>query len=154
VKQEETPLAAADDINEKILRVRMWLDMDMDRLAEEDEDEQDPEEKAHLLDLRDVMKHISDQSQRIVELEAIVERLPKTCDGVPFFLGDTLYHPNDDPAYWGNADVLMIKVDSLSQPVSFSEYRGDFNVSGAGHSVEGGNLDFYSNRDLCPKRES
>lgn len=142
-----------ETINEKIDLVTMWLDMDLERLAEEDEGEQDPDEKTYMLALRDVLKHLSEQTQRVEELEQIVNRLPKTADGVPFFIGDTLYHPNDDSSYWGNAELLTIKVESLSSPASFSKYRGDFTVSGSGHSVEGGNLDFYSKRDACPKLE-
>lgn len=146
-----TPAAGTDGINEQLERVRLWLHMDMERIADEDEDEQDPEEKSYLIALRDVLKHMDTQAKRIAELEQIVNRLPKTSDGVPFFIGDTLYHRNDEPTYWGPAEVLSIKVDSISHPASFREYRGDFTVSGSGDSIEGGNLDFYANRDACPK---
>ena len=87
------------------------------------------------------------------EVCRLAKRLPKTADGVPFFIGDTLYHPNDDREYFGTSDVLEIKVDAISHPASFAEYRGDFTVSGSGHSVEGGNLDFYASREACPKRD-
>jgi len=83
-------------------------------------------------------------------LESIVDRLPKTADGVPFFIGDVLYSPNPDPEYFGSADILEVTIESISKGASFVEYRGEFTVSGSGSDIEGGNLDFYSTRDACP----
>lgn len=82
-------------------------------------------------------------------LDAIVLRLPRTADGMPFFIGDTVYMPNEDREYFGPEDVLEVKVESLSQPVSFAEYRGNFNVIAG--DVEGGNLDFYSSREAAAR---
>jgi hypothetical protein len=84
-------------------------------------------------------------------LESIVDRLPKTSDGVPFFIGDVLYIPNPDRGYFGPEDVLQVTIESISKGASFVEYRGDFTVSGSGSDIEGGNLDFYSTAEACPK---
>jgi len=77
-------------------------------------------------------------------------RLPKTADGVPFFIGDTLFIPNDDREYFGPEPVLSVKVDYISKGASFVEYRGDFTI-GTDGDIEGGNLDFYSTREACPE---
>lgn len=84
-------------------------------------------------------------------LAAIFERLPRTADGVPFFIGDALYIPNPDRGYFGSEDVLQVTIESISKGVSFVEYRGDFTISGSGSDIEGGNLDFYSTREACPQ---
>ncbi len=85
-------------------------------------------------------------------LESIVDRLPKTADGVPFFIGDTLFIPNDDREYFGPEPILEVKVDYISNGSSFVEYRGNFTI-GTNGDIEGGNLDFYSSRDACPNRD-
>jgi hypothetical protein len=76
-------------------------------------------------------------------------RLPKTADGVPFFIGDTVFSPNHDREYFGPDPVVEMKVDYISKGASFVEYRGDFTI-GTDGDMEGGNLDFYSTREACP----
>ncbi len=76
-------------------------------------------------------------------------RLPKTADGVPFFVGDTVYMRNDDTGYFGPEPILELKVESIGSEPHFKEYRGAFNVTAG--DAEGGNLEFYSSRDACPK---
>jgi hypothetical protein len=83
-------------------------------------------------------------------LEAIVDRLPKTADGVPFFIGDKVFSPNPDREYFGSDAILEVTIESIFKGASFVEYRGEFTVSGTGSDIEGGNLDFYSTREACP----
>ena len=82
---------------------------------------------------------------------SIIERLPRTADGVPFFIGDELYIPNPDRGYFGSEDVLKVKIEAISKGASFVEYRGDFTISGSGSDIEGGNLDFYSTREAASR---
>jgi len=63
---EETKTAGFD---ESLFLVNMSLDMDADRIADQDEDEQDPQEKAILLAFREVVRRVETQAKRIEELE-------------------------------------------------------------------------------------
>ena len=66
---EETKTAGFD---ESLLLVNMSLDMDADRLADQDEDEQDPQEKAIFLAFREVVRRVKTQAKRIEELEDVL----------------------------------------------------------------------------------
>jgi len=66
---EETKTAGFD---ESMFLVKMSLDMDADRLADQDESEQDPEEKALFLAFREVVQRVDSQAKRIEELEDVL----------------------------------------------------------------------------------
>lgn len=147
---KEEPKTA--NFDESLVIVNLLLDMDEDRIADEDEEEQNPQEKENLLHFREVVRRVETQAKQIESLQAIVDRLPKTSDGVPFFIGDTVFIPNDDREYFGPEPILEVKVNYVSGGASFVEYRGDFTI-GTDGDIEGGNLDFYSSRDACPNRD-
>jgi len=90
------------------------------------------------------------QSESIERLKSAVDGLPKTADGVPFFIGDKVFSPNPDRQYFGPDEILEVTIAYISKGTSFVEYRGEFTVSGSGSDIEGGNLDFYSTREACP----
>jgi len=58
--------------DESLFLVNMSLDMDADRLADLDEDEQDPQEKAIHLAFREVVRRVETQAKRIEELEDVL----------------------------------------------------------------------------------
>jgi len=89
------------------------------------------------------------ETEPTARIDAIVANLPRTGDGVPFFIGDTLYIQNTDRGFFGPEPVLAGTVHSISQGVSFAEYRGDFTIETTA-ACEAGNLDFYSTREAVP----
>lgn len=66
---EETKTTGFD---ESLFLVNMLLDMDADRIADQSEDEQDPQEKANLLHFREVVRRVETQAKRIEELEDVL----------------------------------------------------------------------------------
>jgi hypothetical protein len=97
----------------------------------------------------DSLISVIEKAAEVCELDKS-SQLPKTADGVPFFIGDTLFIPNNDREFFGPDPILSVKVDYISKGASFVEYRGDFTI-GADGDIEGGNLDFYSTREACPE---
>ena len=80
--------------------------------------------------------------------DAQLERLPKTGDGQPIFLGDTLFCENFDRSWFGESDVIEVKITSIHAGLVFDSYRGTVTVSG--EDVELGNLEFYADREAVP----
>lgn len=57
------------------------------------------------------------------KLREALARSPMTADGVPIFLGDTVYVENPDSSYFGNEEVLTIQVHYMSADIGFVEYK-------------------------------
>lgn len=72
--------ALESGLEESLWLVRMRLDMDANRIADEDEDEQDIEEKRYLLALRKVIQHVDSQAKRIADLERLLTGVISRCD--------------------------------------------------------------------------
>jgi len=66
VMTEEQNTASFD---ESLCIVNMLLDMDADRIADQDEDEQDPQEKENLLHFREVVRRVESQAKQIESLQ-------------------------------------------------------------------------------------
>ena len=72
----------------------------------------------------------------------IVNRLPKTKDGVPVVPGDKVWFVNTDKSYWGEDSAIEQTVSSISINDPPSTYDGS-HVVGC-DNWEGGNLECYS----------
>lgn len=88
-------------------------------------------------------------NKRAEEAEAVIEKLPKTADGVPISPGMTVYMECPDPKYWRveAGTIIETTADSITVGRGFKEYSGEFTI--CGEDLECGNLDFYSTREAA-----
>lgn len=84
-----------------------------------------------------------------LDITALLDRLPKTKDGHPIFLNDTVFSENHDRSFFGDHDQLEHTVIGISAGLTFDEYEGDVTV--LAEDWEGGNLDCYRHRENVPK---
>lgn len=86
------------------------------------------------------------------EIDQLIERLPKTKDGFPILIGDSVFIANDDKFYFGDDDILVFKVDSImlkpTKGAMAQWYSGKFVIGGEDH--ETGNLDCYALKENMP----
>ena len=84
---------------------------------------------------------MSDES----DLQAVVNRLPKTKDGAPIVPGDKVWFINEDEQYWGEDSAIEQTVSSISINDSTHAYEGSHVV--CCDNWEGGNLECYADEN-------
>lgn len=82
----------------------------------------------------------------------LLKATPHTFDGIPIYLGQTVYVVNDDRDFFGPDEAIEMKVESLTLGTNFLAYTGGFTVTS--ESYEFGNLDCYSTKESCLKSTS
>lgn len=83
--------------------------------------------------------------QAAVLSKDLLERLPVTADGKRVFIGDTVYFENNDRRFWGEDEVIVIKIKgiSLNDPPRYAE--GDYVLMG--DEWEGTNLECFGDKE-------
>lgn len=100
---------------------------------------------ALLRKIEDQDKTIEDFQSLNVDANDMLMRIPHTEDGVPIFLGDTVWFENPDRSH-GESMFMKGVVDCIYFPITFPEYKGDVGIQTnmEGLSWDGGNLDCWS----------
>ena len=95
---------------------------------------------------------IVNAAAEITRLRAIVDKLPKTADGVPITPGmEVWWIVDEDPEYWGESIGTPTKrhVVTTCFGLGFPEYKGTHTVQM--DDLECGNFDLHSTREAAKK---